>query len=182
MPRDQTHIFSELLVLQAQAGDEQAIADLVGVWTDRLTKRATQLLGRDDNVHDVVQESWLGIARGLRSLHNPALFGPWAYRIVANKCADAIRKHVAEHKVNHIARHLPRVRDDNTAPQDASTVGVRRAICTLPNDLRDVVMFFYFDGLTVETISVMLEIPVGTVKTRLMRARTRLRPLIEEIL
>ena len=182
MQRDRFHIFSELLVLQAQLGDEQAIDELVRLWTDRLACRARRLLGDDDGVLDVVQETWLGIARGLRSLNDPALFGPWAYRIVSNKCADVVRRRVNHRKLRHDASAAEQASRSDGDTRDEIGIAVREAICLLPTDLRAVVVFHYMDGLGVEAIASIMQVPAGTDKTRLMRARSRLKPLIENSL
>ena len=90
-PRD---IETELLVIRAQGGDREAIRELFGLWNGRLAAHAGRLLGVHASLDasDAVQEAWVAIVRRIGRLSDPALFAPWAHRIVAHKCADASRR------------------------------------------------------------------------------------------
>ncbi len=176
--RQPANILSELLVLQAQGGSDSALSQLVDIWTPRLKARAYRLTFNSDGACEVVQEAWIGIARGLRTLRDPSRFGVWSMRIVHHKAGDWI-------KVQSKHRALKsRLRDTHAKPNpaDDEDIGqaIREAIGHLDPKLREVVYLFYMDNCLLDQIAAALEIPVGTAKTRLMRARTQLKPILEK--
>jgi len=180
MNRTPTTILSELLVLNAQRGDAESLSELVEFWTPRLRARAHRLTRDHEGGDEVLQESWVGIARGLRRLRDPALFGAWAMRIVHHKSADWIRARARD-------RAMDPLHDEQTIGESAPTEidraqTIRTAIGQLDPKLRDVVYLFYMDHCTIEQIAAVLEIPVGTAKTRLMRAKKQLRLILEHSL
>ena len=89
MPRSYEEIQNELLVLKAQAGDRDALKDLVAYWQPRFARLAWRLTNQREAARDVAQESWLAVVRGMKKLDDPASFRSWTYRIVKNKCAKA---------------------------------------------------------------------------------------------
>jgi RNA polymerase sigma factor (sigma-70 family) len=177
MERTTHDILTELLVLQAQSGKQQAISQLVDLWSPMIDSRARRCTGNDEGASEVTQESWIAIAKSLRSLRDPSRFGAWAMRIVENKSADWIRARAKQRRFEHqLNDSVP----DKTEPQrDDQSHLIRSAIGQLDSKLREIVWLFYMDNRTVEQISITLEIPIGTAKTRLMRARTQLRAHIE---
>ncbi|MBL4591978.1 MAG: RNA polymerase sigma factor [Phycisphaerales bacterium] len=174
MTRTKSQILSEFLVLQAQTGDAKALGQLVEMWSHRLNNRAIKLIGDREAALDAAQEAWISIARSIRSLRDPALFGPWAMRIVQLKSADAIRSMIRDRKLKHSYAHEV---SNHTEPTDPAPV--RTAILLLAPKYRDVVILHYMDGCSTEIIAVILNIPIGTVKTRLRRARAQLKPILE---
>ncbi len=177
MTRTKSQILSEFLVLQAQAGDTDALGQLVNIWSGRMLARAIHLIGDREAAQDAAQEAWIGIARSIRSLRDPALFGPWAMRIIQYKCADAIRAMIRDRKLKRSYAHESQILNEHAEPADPAPV--RTAILLLAPKYRDVVILYYMDGCSTETIAILLDIPVSTVKTRLRRARAQLKPIIE---
>lgn len=176
MTRTQPTILSEYLVLDAQSGSNDALSQLVEMWTPRLTNRAYRLTGDHEGTRDVMQESWIGIAKGLRSLRDPSHFGGWSHRIVQHKAADWIKQQSKDRSLN--------TRLQETAPNAPETTNdhaqaIRIAIGHLDPKLREIVYLFYMDNCTLEQIAIVLNIPPGTAKTRLSKARTLLKHQLE---
>lgn len=178
MTRTPNTILSELLVLQAQGGSDEALTELVEIWTPRLRSRAIRLTRDGDGSSEVLQETWIGIARGLRSLRDPAMFGAWAMRIVHHKASDWIKVRTKQRALEENLRDNA-AQSEPTTEEDHSHV-IREAIGHLDRKLRDVVYLFYMDNCSIEQIATVLDIPVGTAKTRLMRARNQLKPILEK--
>ena len=84
MSRTHEDIQDELLVLQCQEGDGEAMKLLIARWHPRLGRLAWRLTGERDAAQDIVQEAWLAIVRGLRRVGDPARFRLWAYRVWIN--------------------------------------------------------------------------------------------------
>jgi RNA polymerase sigma-70 factor (ECF subfamily) len=175
MDRSADDILDEWLVIRCQAGEPEALRRLVGRWQARLLAHARRLLDRGDAAADATQEAWLAIVRGLHRLDDPARFGPWAYAILTNKCRDAQRRG---------ARASAESIEDRAAPQVDADDGrdeLRVALRSLSPDHRAVLALHYLDGMALADIATALEVPVGTVKSRLHHARDRLRASLERL-
>ncbi|MFG0256955.1 MAG: RNA polymerase sigma factor [Phycisphaerales bacterium JB043] len=176
MPDETDAIYDQWLVLRTQDGDREALARLVSRWQDRLVRHAYKLLGHEDDARDVVQDVWIGVARTIRRLEDPASFRAWVYRIVTNKSADRIRKLQRDRRATEI-----RAETERHARADATdTVAmVRDAIEQMPLEQQVLMRLHYLDGLGVRELGVVFDIPPGTVKSRLFHARKRLARIIE---
>jgi RNA polymerase sigma-70 factor (ECF subfamily) len=178
MERTPDTILDELLVLDSQAGDEAALAELVRRWHPRLLAHAFRLTGDQDGAGDVVQEAWLGIVRGLERIDDPARFAGWARRVVANKAADWIRRRQVERRTSPLDLSTASAAETPGRSSEASRA-VRDAIAGLDDAHRSVVALHYVEDMSVAEIAAVLDIPVGTVKSRLHTARERLRTALE---
>lgn len=183
MRRSCDDIEDELLVLRCQNGEREAFDALVARWQPRLWRLAGQLTADRGAAGDLAQEAWLAIMRGLHRLDDPARFRVWAYRIVANKCTDWIRRRSIRRDVATQMRNLAEDQNEvgRESAQDATDelARMRDALQRLPDELRTVVSLHYLDGMNVRDIAVVLDVPVGTIKSRLHNARERLRTTIQ---
>jgi RNA polymerase sigma factor (sigma-70 family) len=170
-----------LLVLSTRLGDRAAGDRLVRRWQPRLTAHARRLLGEAEPARDVVQAAWMEILRGLDGLRDPAAFPAWAYRIVTRRCAAMIGGRRRDRALAAgMAREARVPPEPPPGPDAADDHGrLRAAVRTLPPDQRAAIALFHFEGLSVAETAVALDAPVGTVKTRLMHARRKLRAALE---
>ena len=164
-----SNIKNQLLVISAQDGDDDAMEELVNRWQKNLWRHAFRLTGKRDAAWDVTQQSWLGIIKGLRRLHEPANFKEWAYKITTNKSIDWIRKNRRPVQIN--------VEDVEDQKQEINDMGVKELLQKLDIRKRAVLSLYYFEQLSVSEISTALNIPKGTVKSRLASARGELKKL-----
>jgi len=169
------------LILSARLGDRAALERLVRRWQPRLTAHARRLLGEAEPARDAVQSAWVEIVRGLDRLRDPAAFPAWAYRIVTRRCAATIggrrRDRVLAAGMAQEAGVLPEMPPGPDAKDDHARL--RAAVRALPPDQRAAIALFHFEGLSVAETAVALDVPAGTVKTRLMHARRKLRAALE---
>lgn len=176
-------VYDELLVLRCQDGDRIALEELVERWQRRLWRHAWQLTGRPDVAWDIMQEVWIAIVRGVGTLNDPASFPNWAYRIVGNKCADWGRRQSREKRLDEEVRRADSEPVDDPIRREAKEGEldrIRRALRRLPGDRRAILSMFYLEGMSMGDIAQALEIPLGTVKSRLHYAREHLRSELEE--
>ena len=174
-------IADELLVLRSQEGDALAFAELIDRWQERLWRHAWRLTGDEQAAWDALQESWIGISRNLRRLQDASAFSGWAYRIVSNKCRDWIRREARRRKATQAFAEDRRI-DRSSALQPGGRVDrLREALAQLSGAERAMLSLRYEEGFTTAEIGVILEIPSGTVKSRLYHARQRLRQHMEEM-
>jgi RNA polymerase sigma-70 factor (ECF subfamily) len=183
MTRSSDTIQDEMLVLGAQAGDIAAFEALLRRWLPVIRRHAARLTGETAAAEDVVQEACLALAAGLRQLHDPARAYGWVLRIVTNKSADWIRQRRRDRELTRtIQNREPRtVTSDllSEAELHERTALIRSACMRLPIDLRSLVSLYYGEGMPVSLIAEELEIPTGTVKSRLHEARAQLRIILE---
>jgi len=96
--RTPSEVLDEYLVLRGQAGEPEAFRLLVERWQPRLLAHAFRYTQSGDAARDVTQESWMAIVKGLSRLDDPTRFRAWAYRIVANKARDWVRREQARRR------------------------------------------------------------------------------------
>ena len=172
MIRSPERLIDHTLVSNAATGSELAFNALHARWHPRLLRHAYRLLGAADLARDAVQDSWMDIVRGLRRLNDYGAFQAWAFRIVSRRCAKMIRS-LRKHR--HIEQAISREEAgadevvDDADPND-DLAAIRNALSRLTAPHRVVTELFYLEELGVAEIAVALDIPLGTVKTRLMHA------------
>ncbi|MHC4739357.1 MAG: RNA polymerase sigma factor [Planctomycetota bacterium] len=169
MPDNLSYIKDQLLVMDAQDGDVKAMEKLVHRWQKRLWFYAYRLTLNKEGAWDITQETWLGIIRGLRKLHDPANFKAWVYKITTNKSIDWIKKRKAD---KHIS-----IEDVQEHQYKKKDTGINELLEKLDLRKKVVLSLYYFEQLTVPEISTALKIPTGTVKSRLHSARKELKEL-----
>ncbi len=169
------------LVLAAQLGDRAAFQRLAVRWNPRLSAHARRLLRDPETARDAVQAAWVEIVRGLGSLRDPAAFPAWAYRIVTRRCAAVIGGRRRDRAtVADLSREILST-PPSAPPQEAADgeARLRSAVRDLPPDQRAAIALHHFEGLSVAETAVALDVPAGTVKTRLMHARRKLKAALE---
>jgi RNA polymerase sigma-70 factor (ECF subfamily) len=170
-----------LLVLRCQEGGSDALGQLVQRWHPRLLRYAQFHVGSPETAADLTQEAWMAIVRGIGRLGDPAAFPAWAYRIVTNKCRDWLRRRRIERGIFDESAHgaierIPSRVDAGSAEAEA----IENALSILDDDDGILVRLYYFEELTVSQVAETLDIPGGTVKSRLHRCRETLRKHLEE--
>jgi RNA polymerase sigma-70 factor (ECF subfamily) len=178
MGRSAARILDEYLVASARAGDRAAFQLLARRWQKKLIAHAWRLTGDPEAARDAAQEGWIEILRGIGRLDDERAFPAWAYRIVSRRCARHIGAAVRRRELAEAASAEP--------PPVAEAPGaeleherLRAAVRALPEDQRAAVALFHFEEMSVAEVAVALDVPVGTVKTRLMHARRKLRAALE---
>lgn len=173
MKREITNIEDQLLVMDAQDGNIKAMEMLVSRWQKKLWRHAFRLTSDTQAAWDVTQQAWLGIIKGLRKLHDPANFRPWAYKITTNKAINWIKKNrVSREK---IVGEIPEITD-----KEKKDTGLKELLEKLEMRKKVVLCLYYFEQLSISEISVALKIPEGTVKSRLANARSELKELYQQ--
>lgn len=184
MTRTHEDIQDELLVIQCQDGDDEALRVLIARWQPRLGRFAWRLTNEREAARDIVQDAWLAIVRGIRRLDDPARFRAWAYRIVSNKCSDWIRRRVTQRSANQdlVNADVPSPAEDANATDSNGEVSrLREVLKTLPEQQQAILSLHYLDGMGLAEIAEVIGVPVGTVKSRLYHAREHLRQALERV-
>lgn len=170
-------VLDEYLVIESRLGDAQAFSRLVRRWHPRFLRHAHGFTRDMDAARDVTQDSWIAIMRGLRSLRDPALFRAWAFRIVANKARDWVRREQARRRAGE---DVEVAETSDPSRSSGANRRLRAALESLEPGQRTVLTRFYLEEMSVREIADSLDIPAGTVKSRLFYARNALRDALEE--
>ena len=187
-----------LLVQQAQRGDTRAFEMLVIKYQRRIERLIARMVRDVDLVQDIAQESFIRAYRALPQFRGDSAFYTWLYRIAVNTAKKALVDMKRDPLVSESTLHAG---EDGEEPSRAETVltdgatpeallaskeiaaAVNAAIEALSDDLRQAVTLREIEGLSYEEIAEVMNCPIGTVRSRIFRAREaialRLRPLIE---
>ncbi len=184
-------------VLLCQKGDTNAFEVLVERHQKRMLNLAYRIVGDYDEACDVVQEAFLSAYSALRSFRREAKFSTWLYGIVVNQARNRIRQ--AEGRSRHESRSLDdpiEVKDGNRQRElpdcgesadeqlEKKEIEARVQMCirTLETEYREVLVLRDIQGFSYEEICSMLNLPEGTVKARLFRARSALKDCLVNVL
>jgi len=160
------------LVRRFQAGDQDAFTVLVKRHERRVYNLAYRMLGRSEEARDASQEAFISCYRHLGGFRGDAAFTTWIHRITVNACYDMLRKKIPE-PVEDIELPAP-ISSPDHADQAATAVDVQRALLKIHPDYRAVLILYDVQGIPYEDIAAALQIPLGTVKSRLHRGRAAL--------
>lgn len=177
MRRTEDRILDEFLAASARAGDRPSFEALGRRWEKRLLAHAWRLTGDLELARDVAQDAWADITRRIRSLDDTAAFHAWAFRIVTRRAADAIGRNRRK-RAGLTAFAAEPCEDHGTSERldaAASAPSIAAALERLPAEQRAAIALFYLEDMSVAEIAAALDVPAGTVKTRLMTARDKLR-------
>jgi RNA polymerase sigma-70 factor (ECF subfamily) len=170
-------------VSRLRRGDRRAFEELVRTQQHRVYGLALRMLGNAAEAQDVAQEVFLRAHRGLGEFRGQARLSTWLYAIASRLCLSRLTG-----TERRLARHgeeaLARLADAQPGPDQALERGeledaLHRAIGELPEERRIVVVLRDVEGLAYEEIAAALELPLGTVRSRLHRARLDLKEKLE---
>jgi RNA polymerase sigma-70 factor (ECF subfamily) len=160
------------LVRRFQQGQEEAFVQLMRRHERRVYNLAYRMLGNAEEARDAAQDAFLSCFRNLGRFREESAFSTWLHRIAVNVCYDSLRKR-STHPVEAI-----RFPEAPTAPdhgdQAATSIDVQRALLAVSPEFRAVLILHEIQDLPVEEVAAALDLPVGTVKSRLHRGRVAL--------
>ena len=162
-------IIEEDLTL-AQKGDKEAFSRIIEEVKFKLYKTAMSILKNDDDACDAIQDTLMSAYQNIKSLNNKEFFTTWIIRILINKCYDIIRKNK---KIIDLTERISKEKD-TFYEQYSEKSELEIMLNCLEEDLRLVTVLYYYDDLSIKEISEIINIPEGTVKSRLSRAREKI--------
>lgn len=174
------------LIKKIQSGDRNSFNELVGLYQTRVIHIAYGVLSDYEDACDVAQEVFIKIYRSCGNFRNECTVSTWIYRITKNTCFDFLRKRkekIISLDDEHNDTQKNEIEDFSHSPEEISEKNetrriILKAISELDENCRLILTMFDIEGLSYEEISAVLKIPIGTVKSRLNRARTKLRKIL----
>jgi RNA polymerase sigma-70 factor (ECF subfamily) len=185
----ETATSDEQMVERALSGDADAFGEIVRRWERRIFALSFGMLGREEDARDATQETFMAAFRNLRGFRGEAKVSSWLHRIAVNQCITRqrrakVRSETAiedEAEKNAAVFAIP---GDESPARSAELVertqAVRRAVCSLPPDLRQVIVMKEFEELTFQEIADALALPLSTVKSRLYTALRQLQMRLQK--
>lgn len=169
------------LVEEARRGDRNAFGELVCRYYPGVVQVIYRLCNDAGLAEDMAQEAFLRAWINLPSFHPQSSLRNWLYRIAVNATLDVLR-HRPEERLEEEAAEM--IADQTASPESAliekeSTVLVQKALSSLPEAARSVLVLREYGGLSYQEIAAVLDVPVGTVMSRLNYGRNRLRVLLK---
>ena len=170
------------LIERASGGDPAAFNQLMAMHEKRMYAVALRMFANREDAQDCLQEAMLRIYRAIGGFKGQSSFSTWVYRITMNTCLDELRR-----KKNRPNTSLDNLLDQGWSPSDGDNVPERRAIQSetrktlagaireLPEDMRSAIVLRDVQGYSYDEIAQMLDVNVGTIKSRISRGREKLR-------
>lgn len=182
----------QALIQAAQSGDQDAFAQLVEANQTMVYNLAYRMTGSPDDAADLTQEAFLNAWRGLSSFQGNSSFSTWVYRLASNACIDFLRRRKrrqqgeSPHSLDDQEAPIPEPADPRGSPEEELERkelrrAVERGLQALPDHHRQVLIMRELSGLSYQEIGAVLDLDLGTVKSRIARARSALKNfLIQE--
>ncbi|MBR4099144.1 MAG: sigma-70 family RNA polymerase sigma factor [Clostridium sp.] len=179
------------LVARAKAGDQDAFRQLIEDNEKRVYTLCLRMCGDGEDARDLAQEAFLSAWRGLPSFKGDSSFSTWVYRLASNSCIDFLRKR----KRRQTAAPTASLDDPDTPwmePSDPQQdpqrqlerqelrYAVRQGLSQLPEQHRQILVMREISGLSYQEIGQVLDLPPGTVKSRIARARLALKDFLQK--
>lgn len=166
------NIDEAVLIKKLKENDSSGFEQLVEIYSDKIFKTAIYILGNYDDAVDAVQDVFLSIHKNIRKFNSKSTLSTWIYRISVNTCYSILRKR----------KNLPYYTFEGFGVYNDSldSMIVREAIFKLKNEYRTLIVLRDINGFSYSDISTILNIPEGTVKSRISRARSALRDLLDD--
>lgn len=181
------------LIERSRHGDVAAFDKLVRRYERTVYNVAYRLCGSHDDASDIAQEAFVRAWNNLKSFRGDAQFSTWVHRIVTNVFLDDRKKKRSrpttslDESVDLDENSVARQYEDHSPGPEALAEGderrqiLEKAICTLPETQRIMIVMYHTQGLAYEEIAELTELPIGTVKSRLNRARLALRDRLGKV-
>ena len=177
------------LVSRARAGDTAAFEQLMLDSQDRVYTLCLRMTGNREDALDLAQETFLNAWRGLSSFQGNSSFSTWVYRLASNACIDFLRKRKrrqqgeSPHSLDDEEAPLPEPADPRGSPEEELEGrelrrAVERGLQALPDHHRQVLVMRELSGMSYQEIGAVLDLDLGTVKSRIARARLALKKFL----
>ena len=178
------------LLLRAQKNDIEAFESLISPYTNQLLNHAFRILKNREDAEDALQDTYLKTYNSIKKFEGVSSFKTWLYKILTNACLDKLRKQKREtttslYTTDEDGEHEINVADETYSPEisaqkSAAYAALKKALDTLSEEHRIAIIMRDIDGLTYDEIAEATETNVGTVKSRINRARSQLKKILQK--
>ena len=179
MLSDRQLLESALLTVRYQRGDRKTFEGIVQLWEPSLFYYLRRLAPSEADAWELLQETWLKLFRSLGSLRDPQAFPAFLYKTARNTALSRLRKRgLAEVENDAGEVHDESAGDDISAFDNAEEV--HRALDQLPLLQREALTLYFLEDLSLDEMAALLEVPLGTVKSRIHNAKAAMRNILSQ--
>lgn len=158
-------------------GDKEAFSRIIIQNKEAMYKTAIVILRNEDDAYDAIQESLLKMYTNIQNLRDTTAFNAWSRKIIVNSCYDIIKKNKKIVDINtKLINIYEETREDTYECEDE----IVKLLDKLEPELRLTAILYYYNDLSIKEISQIIEIPEGTIKSRLSRAREKLYDILQK--
>ncbi|MBC5636704.1 MULTISPECIES: RNA polymerase sigma factor SigW [Ornithinibacillus] len=179
-------------IKQVKKGDQAAFEDVILFYQDKIYQHCYRMLGNAHEAEDIAQEAFIRAYINIHSYDERRKFSTWLYRIATNLTIDRLRKRKPDYYLDAEVKGTDgldmysQLAADEKLPED-QLEGlelqnyIQKQIAELPAKYRSIIMLRYLEDFSLQEISEILDIPIGTVKTRIHRGREALRKKLRHV-
>ena len=179
------------LIQKLKNGDREAFNQFVELYQLKVIKLAYSMLSSEEDAYDAAQETFIRVYKNIDSFKSASSLPTWIYRICANICNDMLRKRMKTKNIISIDADeeeespVVNIADNSPTPDESYEMterqqAVKAAIDMLSEEYKAVIVLYDMEGLSYEEIAEVLKCPIGTIKSRLNRARAKLKKILSE--
>lgn len=161
-------------VSKAKNGDKEAFLALIDENRLNIYRVARGILSNQEDIEDAIQNTIIKSLTNIKTLKNNNFFRTWIIRILINECNEVLRK-------NKRVISFDETIDEGKYHDSYENMDLTNAINLLSEELKVTTVLFYFDDMSIKDIANVLEVPEGTVRSRLTRGRVKLSEIIGEV-
>jgi RNA polymerase sigma-70 factor, ECF subfamily len=181
-------LYDHTLLDRFKNGDKSAVEELVLRYQDKIYNLCRHMLQDPSNAEDAAQDTFIKACRNLQKFRPTASFYTWLYRIAVNTCLDYRKKPFCESLFKSTAKgdtYLVEKMSDKPSPESLyeskqTGLALQKSLKLLSPKLRAVIILKEIEGLSYEEIAEVLDTSIGTIKSRISRAREEVRNLMQE--
>lgn len=177
---DKKAIYYELLVLRCSRGQKEAIEELVSTWEKRLFYYIHRLVEDEQQAWPILQEVWVKVLQNIKGIREPQKLPVWLYSITRKTVLSHLRKKYSEKELwrNEQVNSNTEDCDPQCMFDNAEQVHYGLGRISLPH--RDILTLFFLKDLSLDEIAETLQVPKGTVKSRLYYAKEALKDVLDK--
>ncbi|MGE8207482.1 RNA polymerase sigma factor SigW [Heyndrickxia sp. NPDC080065] len=179
-------------IKQVLKGDKNAYGEIVEIYKDKVYQICYRMLGNSHEAEDIAQEAFIRAYMNINSFKQERKFSTWLYRIATNLCIDRLRKKKPDYYLDAevagtdgLTMYSQIAATEKTPDLEVEDLEVHEtiqmAIFSLPEKYRSAIVLKYLEELSLIEISQILDLPLGTVKTRIHRGREALRKQLRNL-
>lgn len=182
----ETTLSDEELAKKVQSGEDNYFGVLMERYQAKIFRYGRKFLSNEENIEDVVQDVFIKTYENIKSFDTAQRFSPWIYRIAHNTYINALKKHSRgpvymfdfDTLISHTVIDNPIEKEQE---QKEMKKIVDRGLSELEPKYREIVVLYYLEDLSYREIADVLQIPIGTVGIRIMRAKEMLREIYKKL-
>ena len=176
---EQDNQSNAILVLKCQRRDEKAFREIVNSWEPRLYYYLRRIVENENDVWDILQETWLAVFKNIRKLEDPLKFSTWLYKISHNKAVNLLRKEnrYVQMKSDQISDNFENTNTDIDVKERGEHV--HKLLDKLKLAHREIITLYFLEGFSINEMAQIIGVSEGTVKSRLYYAKHKLHEVLK---